>query len=127
MLDQYDQGKQKTAREVVKNIVKNDAAFISTQVLQEFYNISTTKLHLQPLSAKEYVHSYSKNLKVVENSAVIIEKGIDISMISQISFWDALIVAAAEYSGCSEIITEDLSDGQIINGVKIRNPFNGKA
>jgi predicted nucleic acid-binding protein len=53
----------------------------------------------------------------------IIERGIDIGIISQISFWDALLIAAAEYSKCFEIITEDLNDGQIINGIKIRNPF----
>jgi predicted nucleic acid-binding protein len=34
-----------------------------------------------------------------------------------------LILAAAEYAKCSEIVTEDLNDGQIINGIRIRNPF----
>jgi predicted nucleic acid-binding protein len=80
-------------------------------------------LHLEPLKVKGYVHNYSENLEVVQNSSDIIERGIDISIISQISFWDALLVAAAEYSKCLEIITEDLSDRQIINGIRIRNPF----
>jgi predicted nucleic acid-binding protein len=69
------------------------------------------------------VHTYSENLEVVQNSSEIIERGIDISIIFKISFWDALIIAAAEYSKCSEIITEDLNDGQIINGMRIKNPF----
>jgi predicted nucleic acid-binding protein len=62
-------------------------------------------------------------MEVVQNSSEIIERGIDISIISKISFWDALLIAAAEYSKCIEIITEDLNDGQIINGIRIRNPF----
>jgi predicted nucleic acid-binding protein len=122
-LDKYNKNKQTTARKTVKNIVENDSAVISVQVLQEFYNICTVKLHFTPLRVKGYVHNYSENLEVVQNSCEIIERGIDISIISHISFWDALIIAAAEYSKCSEIVTEDLNDGQIINGIKIRNPF----
>jgi predicted nucleic acid-binding protein len=122
-LDQYDKNKQKTARKTVKNIVENDNAVISTQVLQEFYNICTMKLHLAPIKVKGYMHNYSENLEVAQNSCAIIERGIDISIIAQISFWDALIIAAAEYAKCSEIVTEDLNDGQIINGIRIRNPF----
>jgi predicted nucleic acid-binding protein len=123
ILDKYDKNKQKIARKTLENIVENDIAVISTQILQEFYNICTMKLHIVPLRVKGYVHNYSENLEVVQNSSEIIERGIDISIISQISFWDALIIASAEYSKCSEIITEDLNDGQIINGIKIRNPF----
>jgi predicted nucleic acid-binding protein len=123
MLDKFDENKQQIARGTVKSIVENGSAVISTQILQEFYNICTTKLHLEPLKVKEYVHNYSENLEVVQNSTEIIERGIDISIISKISFWDALVIAAAEYSKCFEIITEDLNDGQIMNGIKIRNPF----
>jgi predicted nucleic acid-binding protein len=72
---------------------------------------------------KGYLHNYSENLEVVQNGCEIIERGIDISIISQISFWDALILAAAEYSKCSVVVTEDLNDGQTINGIKIMNPF----
>jgi predicted nucleic acid-binding protein len=36
---------------------------------------------------------------------------------------DALLISAAESATCTELITEYLNDGQIINGVKIRNPF----
>jgi predicted nucleic acid-binding protein len=122
-LDRYDKTKQKIARKMIKTIVENEIAVISTQVLQEFYNICTTKLRLKPLQVKGYVHTYSDNLEVVQNSSDIIERGIDISIISHISFWDALLIAAAEYSKCFEIITEDLNDSQIINGIKIRNPF----
>jgi predicted nucleic acid-binding protein len=107
----------------MKNIVENNIAVISPQVLQEFYNICTMKLRFMPLKAKGYVHNYNENLEVVQNSSEIIERGIDISIISQISFWDALIIAAVEYSKCSEVVTEDLNDGQIINGIKIRDTF----
>jgi predicted nucleic acid-binding protein len=122
-LDKYNESKQKTAREVVRHIVENEIAVISTQVLQEFYSICTSKLHLEPSKVKEYVHIYSENLEVIKNNVETIERGIDISIINKISFWDALLIASAEYSGCSEVITEDLNDGQVIEKIRIRNPF----
>jgi len=42
---------------------------------------------------------------------------------AQLSFWDALIVAAAARAGATVLYTEDLNDGQEILGVRIRNPF----
>jgi predicted nucleic acid-binding protein len=123
-VDNFDKNKQKIARKALKEAIQNDAAVISTQVLQEFYIACTAKLHIKPLSAKKYLHNYIENLEVIQNGPAIIEQGIDISIVSQISFWDALLVAAAESANCAELMTEDLNDGQIINGVKIRNPFN---
>ena len=40
-----------------------------------------------------------------------------------LDFYDALIVAAAEYAGCDEVLTEDLNDGQIYGSIKAVNPF----
>ena len=42
-----------------------------------------------------------------------------------ISFWDALIVSAAAYGGCKVLFTEDLNPGQVIEGVRVENPFLG--
>ncbi|HRA01431.1 MAG TPA: hypothetical protein PLJ62_14595 [Thermoflexales bacterium] len=50
-------------------------------------------------------------------------EAIDIHLLSQISFWDALIVAAAEKANCEYIFSEDLNDGQLYRGIKIVDPF----
>jgi len=47
--------------------------------------------------------------------------------INQVSFWDGLILSAGAAAGCEELITEDLSDGQVFRGVTVRNPFAGIA
>jgi predicted nucleic acid-binding protein len=122
-VDKFDKNKHQAARNVVKEAVSNDAAVLSTQVLQEFYNACTLKLHMKPLKVKGYVHNYIENIEIVQNDSAIIERGIDISIISKISFWDALLIAAAESANCAELLTEDLNDGQTINGIKIRNPL----
>ncbi len=42
---------------------------------------------------------------------------------SKLSFWDAMIIHAAAESGCAVCWTEDMNDGQRLQGVQIRNPF----
>lgn len=38
-------------------------------------------------------------------------------------FYDSAIIAAALQAGCDALYSEDLQDGQTIEGVTIRNPF----
>jgi len=42
---------------------------------------------------------------------------------AQPSFWDSLIVAAAAHGQCQVLVSEDMQDGQVINGVRFENPF----
>ena len=59
-------------------------------------------------------------------SAKTIEKALNIFVVYKFSYWDSLIVASALESGCSILYTEDMQDGQVIEGrLKIVNPFNG--
>lgn len=60
---------------------------------------------------------------VVENTLELLIAALDEQARFRISFWDALIVAAARESGASELVTEDLSHGQDYGGVRALNPF----
>jgi len=95
---------------------------ISTQVLQEFYVAATKKLAADPLAVKDILHSF-RRFETVVITPEIIKEAIDCSLISRLSFWDSLIVVAAESAPCEKIWTEDLNDGQIIRGVRIENPL----
>jgi predicted nucleic acid-binding protein len=121
-LDTNNADKQKTAQNIFIQISENEKPVISTQVLQEFYYVSTTKIKTDKILVKNILHSFT-NIETVQVNMDIIEQGIDISILSQMSFGDGLVIAAAEYAGCSVILSEDLNDGQIIRGVKIKNPF----
>jgi predicted nucleic acid-binding protein len=120
--DENSSDKMKKAQQILVNLTREGTPVISTQVLQEFYNIATKKLHIAPLQAKILVHTFSKMETVALNTQTI-ENAIDISMHNQLSFWDSLIIAAAESAHCSIILSEDLNDGQIICGIRIVNPF----
>jgi predicted nucleic acid-binding protein len=121
-VDRNDKKKLSQARKLLENVIANDKPVISTQVLQEFYSATTTKLKLDKIIAKNIIHNF-RNMEIVQVDLGIIEQGIDISLLSQISFWDSLIIAAAEHANCEMIYTEDLNDTQTIRGIKIVNPF----
>jgi predicted nucleic acid-binding protein len=91
-------------------------------VLQEFFVVATKKLGVDPLDAKGILESF-ENFEVVQITPHLIRSAIDTSVLNRLSFWDALIVAAAESAACELLVTEDLSDGQVIRGVRVTNPF----
>ncbi|HFE63605.1 twitching motility protein PilT [candidate division KSB1 bacterium 4484_188] len=122
-MDQNDPRKKEQSREVLRTIRDEYRGVISTQVMQEFYVAATRKLGVDPLLAKNIIQQF-ENFEVVIISPEIIYEAIDCSMISQLSFWDALIIVSAERAKCREIWTEDLNHGQIIRGVKVVNPLS---
>lgn len=121
-VDSNDKSKQKQARKILKSTVENNSPVISTQVLQEFYSATTSKLKLDKIIAKSIMHNFH-HMETVQIDLELIEQGIDISILSQISFWHGLIIAAAEQANCSLIYSEDLNSGQTIRGINIVNPF----
>lgn len=121
-LDKHDPEKQKQARELLKKAAIEYSGVISTQVLQEFYVTATRKLSVEPLLVKEMVSAFN-NFETVLITTEIIKDAIDCSILQKISFWDSLIITAAEKSLCEMVWTEDLNNGQIIKNIKINNPF----
>lgn len=121
-MDRSTRKKQGQARALLQVAGERGLGVISTQVMQEFYVAATRKLGVDPLYAKEILHSLL-HFEVVAIGPNLINEAIDCSILQRISFWDALIVVAAESANCSEIWSEDLSDEQIIRGVKVINPF----
>ena len=120
--DQDAPKKRKRSRELIADVVASSVGVISTQVLQEFYVTATRTMGVAPLAAKTVVQSF-KIFEVVQISPDLIEPAIDPSLLSQLSFWDALIVTASVASECTTIYSEDLNAGRVIDGVRIVNPF----
>lgn len=75
------------------------------------------------MPAKNIVRQF-ENFEVVTISPGLIYEAIDCSILNQLSFWDSLIIAAAESVKCTEIWSEDLNAGQMIKGIRIVNPLN---
>ena len=114
--------KQATANSIIEHLSEN-GGIISTQVLQEFYNIATNKLKLSKAYAKELIERLADCFIVHENSIADILRAIEISIKTQFSFWDSLILSAAISENCGILYSEDLNDGQLVETVIIRNPL----
>jgi predicted nucleic acid-binding protein len=95
---------------------------LSTQILQELFVAATRKLGVSATVARALVEDYSK-LDVVMVRPEIVLAAIDLHRVGAISFWDALVVKCASVAGCGRLLTEDLQHGQLIDGVRIENPF----
>ena len=122
--DQRDHVKQARADELVSGALAGERGALSAQVLGEFFNTVTRRIP-NPLPidvAEAAIHVYSA-MSVVELDLSLVQRAIGTCRRYQISYWDALIVAAAERAGCSRILSEDLNPGQLYNGIPVVNPF----
>ena len=116
--------KHQIAQDLLVDLWNNRTGVLSVQVFQEFYVTVTRKLiHL--LSAKEarnIIQNYL-NWHIEVNDSLSVLNASRIEENYKISFWDALIVAAASKAKVTKILTEDLKSGQVIEGMLIENPF----
>jgi len=117
-----------TKREIARSLLEGEAAtgrvLLSTQVLQEFYVTVTRKLE-SPLGSTEAAQSVRElaQFPLVQVDAPLVLAAIDTSQRLGFSFRDALIVRAALQGGAEVLYTENLQDGQKIDGMTVKNPF----
>lgn len=123
-VDESPAEKSKHERAIELLSAQPENLVVSTQVLQEFYVVTTRKLKT-PLSeerAAKAVRGIAK-LDVVGVDAPLVLAAVDTSRTVQISLWDALIIEAASRAGCERVLSEDLNATQVIRGVRVENPF----
>jgi len=116
--------KHSVAAGIMRDLWLTREGIMSTQVLQEFY-VNVTRKIPTPIprsEARGIIGQYSVwNIVGIDTSRIVAAS--EIEERHNLSFWDALIVAAAQSAGVERIITEDLNHGENIGGVVIENPF----
>jgi predicted nucleic acid-binding protein len=125
MFDGVDHRKRGIAVGLINNAQENRSGRISFQVVQETLNVITRRID-NPATisdARRFLDFVLAPLWVVMPSASIYGGALDIQARYRYSFYDSLIIASALDSGSSRLITEDLQDGQRIEGLTITNPF----
>ena len=97
---------------------------ISVQVINEFLNVCRKKLGMDIPTRHKLARELIAGCNIVALEPRVSEKAMEIEAEGQISYWDALIVAAALLSGCETLYTEDLQHGRIFDGqLTVVNPF----
>ena len=122
--DRTDPVKHRYARAWLELLWKRGLGRLSQQVLNEYYITVTRKLDpgLSRAEAREEVGLLSLWLQepgvpALQEAAWAVEDRYGLS------WWDALIVGAAQLGGCAILLTEDLQDGLAAGGVQIVDPF----
>ncbi len=96
---------------------------ISVQVLNEFAAAALGKKAVDFVELREILSSIRVACTVEVVDVKTHERGLDIAECYKFSIYDSMIVAAALQAGCTTLFSEDLQNGQTIEGLTIKNPF----
>ena len=122
--DKSSSPKKLVAQRLMNELMAEDRLRVSTQVLQELF-VTLTRKVTQHCSSEEALAVLDDltawPLMVIDYT--LIRAAVGLADQAKLSFWDALVVVAAAWSGATVLYTEDLNDGQEILGVRISNPF----
>jgi len=114
--------KQRQARSWINRLWEENAGALSWQVLHEFYVNATRKLRDPAFHARSVVELFTQ-WQPVDTTHALIQRGWYWTDAAHLSYWDALIVAAAERSGCQWLLSEDFQAGQKLGSITVINPF----
>ena len=116
--------KHKRAREVVEELWKTGQGVLSTQVIQELC-INLRRKLARPLPVEEVRNIIQDYLawEVVVNTPSAVIQALEIELRYKTSFWDAMILQAAESAGADVLYSEDLAAGQAYGAIRVVNPL----
>jgi predicted nucleic acid-binding protein len=123
--DPADATKRVRAMTIVDQLASWQRGALSAQVLSEFFVTVTRKIEppLTLAEAERSVTNYMRSWLVYESTARVVVEAIRGVRQHQLSYWDSLIWATAKLAGVPTVLSEDFTDGQLLEGVRFRNPF----
>ena len=117
-----DVGKQARAKELFRQYAHDGRMLLRTHVVKEIYAAGSRKLGMPRPELRDATAALLDSPLIIVGPLQI-TSAIQNEERYRISFWDALILAAAESGGAAILYTEDLNDGQQYGTVLVRNPF----
>lgn len=122
--DRNAERKHEQARELIEQLWMEGNGVLSTQVLQELCVNLQRKVAKPPSfdDIRLLIQDYLSWPIVVNDGAAVLQ-ALEFEHRYRISFWDALILQAAEKSGAAVLYSEDLAEGQRYHKVRVVNPF----
>jgi len=119
---------QADKREIALRLIEREEFALSAQVLQEFFVTVTRKLErpMTSLQAMAWIEQLEA-FPCMPVDAALVKIAVEIGERYRISYWDAAVLGAALRAGARTLFSEDLNDGQDYDGVRVVNPFSGRA
>jgi len=122
--DASEANKQPVAHRWLEHLWRTRRGRLSAQVLSEYYVTVTRKL--SPSRSPELARADVRDLllwRPVPIDGGVLGGAWALEDRYGLSWWDALVVSAAQVAGCAHLLTEDLQDGQDFDGVRVLDPF----
>ena len=118
--------KHERARRIIEHLWTSGQGVLSTQVLQELC-INLRRKVARPLPVEEIRQLLQDYLswEIVVDAPEGMIRALEIEVHYKTSFWDALILQAAEQSGAAMLYSEDLATGQSYGSIQVVNPLLG--
>jgi predicted nucleic acid-binding protein len=95
----------------------------SVQVLNEFISVALRKHALEWDELEDMLEAFKVALRIEPLTIETQSRAVQLARRYRLVIYDATILAAAELAGCDTVHSEDMQDGQMIEGLTIRNPF----
>ena len=108
-----------------REVLGGESMALSVQVMAEFYHQATRRSRPGRLThegAMEFLEGLAE-LPVQPVTTAVFRRATELCDRFRISYWDAAILAAAMSLGCDAVYSEDMSDRQDYEGVRVINPF----
>jgi predicted nucleic acid-binding protein len=123
--DQTNPRKRAIALQLIDEVTKDGTGAVSSQVVHEFFNVVLSKSpqKMPYPEAREFLEIVFRPLLAVSSSIDLIAAAIHILQRYRLSWYDSLIVAAAQHTGCNTLYSEDLQHGQQLGSLTVKNPF----
>ena len=123
--DRRDWRKQAIAVDLLDRCITAERAALCAQSLSEFYVVVTRRLldRLRPQTAMQQIERLAAACRVLDMTTPLLLEGCRGSEAHGISFWDALVWAAAKLAQIPCVLTEDAHHGRSIEGVTFLDPF----
>ena len=123
LFDETDDAKRDRAELLIQQALANETGCISYQVVQETLYVITRKFSATPEKVRQLLDGVLVPLWRINPTQTLYQHGLDLQTRYRFSFYDSLIIAAALEAGCTCLYSEDMQDGQQIQGLTIQNPF----
>ena len=122
--DARDASKQARAVEWIAHLWQEHLGRTSVQVLSEYYAVATRKLNPRVPSGEAWEdveELFAWQPQAID--AALLRRAREIEQRWRLSWWDSMVVGAAQLQDCALLISEDFHDGAVYGGVTVRSPF----
>jgi len=117
--------KRDRAIDLLNTLAARQRGALTPQILSEFFVVVTQKLspRLTAAEAERSLTNYARSWIIYDLTSLIVLEAVRGCQRHRLGYWDSLVWAAAKIHDVPNVLSEDFSDGSLLEGVKFINPF----